>query len=397
LDVESEVEDHIEELVRLRRWFHMHPEPGFQEFKTSKKIAEYLMDLGFMVETGVAETGVVAVMEGAGDGPTLLMRSDMDALPIDEDNDLPYRSVNAGMMHACGHDAHMAMLLVAAKILRNHRDSVNGRVKFVFQPNEEEAGAERMVEEGVMADPDVDAALGMHIWTQIPTGTIGVVSGPVMASSYYFKLRIIGKGGHGGAPHTAVDPILCASHVVQAVQAIQTREVSALEPTVITFGKIHGGSFNIVIPEEVELEGSIRCLHMKDAEVRNRFREVVESVCEAYRTNYELEFKCGNRLLSNDPDMTAMVEGVAADLVGGENVIGEEMRMMVGEDFAEFSLKVPSCFCFLGTGNPEKETDHPHHSPRFKIDEDSLPLGVEMHVRTALEYFSRNPARALIQ
>jgi amidohydrolase len=390
MDIRSEIKDHHEELIDLRRWFHMHPELGFKEFKTSEKIAKYLRDLGFRVKTGLAKTGVIGIMDGDGSGPTLLMRSDMDALPLKEENDLTYKSVNEGLMHACGHDAHMAMLLVAAKILKSHRDQINGKIKFVFQPNEEEAGAEDMVKDGVMEDPDVDAAVGAHIWTPIPTGAIAVVSGPLMASSYYFKLKIIGRGGHGGAPHTAIDPILCASHVVQAVQSIQTRNMSALDPTVITFGRIHGGSFNIIIPESVEVEGSIRCLHMKDREVRDRFKEVISSICAAHKAKYELDFLCGNRLLSNHEDMTELVQAVADDVVGDENIIGEEIRMMIGEDFAEFSLRVPSCFYFIGTGNPEKRTNYPHHSPHFKIDENSLPIGVEMHVKTALEYFKRN-------
>ncbi|MFC1803817.1 amidohydrolase, partial [Thermoproteota archaeon] len=305
-------------------------------------------------------------------------------------NDLPFKSVNTNMMHACGHDAHMAILLIAAKILKKYRNQIKGRIKFVFQPNEEEAGAEYMVEERVMKNPDVDAAIGIHIWTPLPTGSVGVVSGPIMASSYYFKLKIKGKGGHGGSPHTAVDPILCASNIIQAVQAIQTRDMSVLEPTVITFGKIHGGSFNIIIPEKVELEGSIRCLHERDAEVRERFKEVVRSICEVHKADYDLDFMCGNRLLNNNTEMTAMVKGIAEEVVGSENIVGEEIRTMIGEDFAEFSLRVPSCFYFIGTGNPEKGTDFPHHSPRFKIDEGSLPIGVEMHIKTALEYFRIN-------
>ena len=389
MDLASEIAEYRDELMRLRRWFHIHPEIGFHEFETSAKVANYLRGLGLSVETGVAKTGVVAVLEGDCDGPTLLMRSDMDALPLDEENDLPYKSMNPGFMHACGHDAHMAMLLVAAKILTNHRDKLKGRIKFVFQPNEEEAGAEYMVEEGVMEDPSVDAAIGLHIWTPIPTGSVGIISGPVMASSYYFKLKIIGKGGHGGAPHTAIDPVLCTANVIQAIQAIQTRMTDALEPTVITFGKIHGGRFNIVIPDTVELEGSIRCLHNGDAEVRQRFREVVEHICKAHGANYELSYTCGNRLLSNNPWMTDLVNRTAEEIVGPDKIIGEEMRMMIGEDFAEFSLRVPSCFYFLGTGNPEKDSTHPHHSPRFKLDEDTLSLGVEMHIKTALNYFKQ--------
>ncbi len=385
MGITEEIETHRDELVELRRWFHMHPELGFKEYKTAEKIAEYLTDLGLRVQTGVAETGVVALLEGSQKGPTLLIRSDMDALPIDESNELPFKSIHRGMMHACGHDAHMAMLLVAAKILKNHQSKIHGRIKFVFQPNEEEAGAEKMVNAGVMENPKVDVATGLHIWTQIPVGSIGIVEGPVMASSWYFKLRVIGVGGHGGSPHTATDPILCAAHIVQAAQAIQTRDIDALKPTVITFGKIHGGKFNIVIPVEVVLEGSIRCLHDMDQRVRERFKEVVEHICHAHNTEYELEYMCGNRLLENDPKITSLVYSVAKSLVGEEKIIGGEMRMMIGEDFAEFSRRVPSCFAFLGTGNSVKKTDYIHHSPDFKIDEESLPLGVKLHVETAFK------------
>jgi len=393
MKIKGEIEGLHDELIQLRRDFHRHPELGFEEHRTSAIIAKYLGGLGFEVKRGLAKTGVVGLLRGDQPGPTLLLRSDMDALPIQEENDLPFKSVNDGKMHACGHDAHMAMLLIAAKILLNHRDEIRGKIKFAFQPNEEEAGAELMVEDGVLEDPGVDAALGLHIFSPLKTGEIGIVGGPIMASSYYFKLTIRGKGGHGGAPHRAVDPIICAANVVQAVQSIQTREIDALKPTVITFGKINCGTFNIVIPEEIELEGSIRCLHDDDEGIRRRFSEIIENICAAYRTKYELKFKCGNRLLRNDPEMTELVRSVAERVVKAEDVIGSGIRTMVGEDFAEFALRVPSAFYFIGTGNEGKGTDYPHHHARFNIDEDSLPIGVEMHVRTALEYFkAHNPS-----
>jgi len=388
MKVKKEIKNLHDRLIQLRRDFHKHPELGFEEHRTSEIIAKYLEECGFEVKRGLAKTGVVGLLKGNQPGPTLLLRSDMDALPIQEKNDVPFKSINDGKMHACGHDAHMAMLLIAAKILSNHRDDIKGNIKFVFQPNEEDAGAELMIEDGVLENPKVDAALGLHVWSQIKTGRIAVVDGPVMASSYYFKLTIKGKGGHGGAPHTSIDPIICAANLIQAVQSIQTREVDALKPTVITFGKIHCGTFNIIIPEKIELEGSIRCLHEDDEEVRRRFEEITKNICAAFRTKYELEFKCGNRLLSNDYEMAEFVKSIAERVVNPENIIGSEIRMMVGEDFAEFALKAPSAFYFVGTGNQEKGTDYPHHNPRFNIDEDALRIGVEMHVRTALEYFN---------
>jgi amidohydrolase len=391
LNINEEVESLYDELISLRRDFHTHPELGFKEERTSTIIADYLRKLGLEVKTGVAKTGVTGVLKGSSLRPTLLVRADMDALPIQEETDLSFKSVNPGVMHACGHDAHMAMLLIAAKILSNHKNEINGNIKFIFQPNEEEAGAELVVEDGVLEDPRVDAALGLHVSTRLNSGTVGIIDGPVMASSWYFKLRIKGKGGHGGAPHTSIDPIICATHVVQAVQTVQTRDTSALDPTVITFGKIHGGTMNIVIPEHVDLEGSIRCLHSNRETVHTRFEEIIKNVCAAFKCTYELKFTCGNSLLTNDLDMSSLVKSVANDVVGAENVIGENIRTMIGEDFAEFARRVPSAFYFIGMRSKEKGTDFPNHHPRFNIDEDAMRTGVEMHVKTALAFFKNNP------
>ncbi|MFX0209402.1 MAG: M20 family metallopeptidase, partial [Candidatus Hodarchaeota archaeon] len=337
--IEDEIKNSHKELITLRRDFHKYPELGFEEFRTSDIIASYLEALGLEVKRGLAKTGVVGVLRGASSGPTLLIRSDMDALPIQEQNDIPFKSVNSGVMHACGHDAHMSMLLIASKILSRHKDKIRGTIVFAFQPNEEVAGAELMVEDGVLVEPKVDASFGLHVWSLLESGKIGVIDGPIMASSWYFKLTITGKGGHGGSPHTSVDPIICASYIIQAVQTIQTRDTSALEPTVITFGKITAGTMNIVIPENIVLEGSIRCLHEGDERIRERFEEIIKNICIAFRTTYELEFMCGNRLLINEGSMTRIVKSIADQVVSPENVVGEEVRMMVGEDYAEFARR----------------------------------------------------------
>ncbi|MFW9903314.1 MAG: M20 family metallopeptidase [Candidatus Thorarchaeota archaeon] len=387
MKVEDEIKDSHKELITLRRDFHKHPELGFEEFRTSNIIAQYLEELSLDVKRGLAKTGVVGVLRGNSSGPTLLIRSDMDALPIEEQNDVSFKSVNSGIMHACGHDAHMSMLLIAAKILSHHKDKINGNIVFAFQPNEEVAGAKRMIEDGVLEEPKVDASFGLHVWSLLESGKIGVIKGPIMASSWYFKLTINGKGGHGGSPHTSVDPIICASYIIQAVQTIQTRDTSALEPTVITFGKINAGTMNIVIPESIILEGSIRCLHEGDERIRVRFDEIIKNICIAFRTTYELEFMCGNRLLVNEKSMTRIVKTIADQVVSSENVVGEKTRTMVGEDYAEFSRQVPSAFYFIGTKNVGLEANYPHHHPRFQIDEDTLSIGVEMHIKTALEYF----------
>lgn len=377
-----------EELISLRRDFHIYPELGFQEYKTQEKIIKYLKGCGLEPEK-IAKTGVVALLEGDQSGPTLLMRTDMDALPIEEENELSFKSLNPGVMHACGHDGHMAMMLVAAKILSANRDKLKGNIKFVFQPNEEDAGAYLMIEEGILENPKVDAAVGIHLWSPIETGRMGISQGPIMASSEYFNIKIKGKGGHGGAPHESTDPIICASNIIQEVQSIQSRRIDVInQPTVISFGSIQGGDFPIIIPERAELAGSIRCLHGDLDYIKEEFERKIRCQCESDQTTYELAYKCGNNLLSNNPDITNLVRKNAIELIGEEN-IESNIAVMLGEDFSDFSSRVPSCFYFVGVGNREKETDYYHHHPRFNIDEDALSLGVEMHVRTALAYLNK--------
>ncbi len=390
MNIKKEIEMLKDELIALRRDFHQHPELGFQEHRTSEIVANYLEDCGLEVQRNVAKTGVVGLLKGNEPGPTILLRSDMDALPVTEENDLPFKSVNEGVMHACGHDGHMSMLLIAAKILSKHKDEINGNIKFVFQPNEEDAGAEIMIGEGILENPKVDASLGIHLWSPIETGKIGVVPGPIMASSYYFKLVINGKGGHGGAPHTAIDPISCAMSIMQMVQNMQTKELDALEPTIITFCKINAGTSPIIIPEKIEVEGSIRCLHEGTEEVQRRFEQLVKTVSEAHRTTYELEFKCGNILLSNDTEMAELVKKAGAEVVGKENVLDSKISVMLGEDYAEFTKRVPGAFYFVGVADKEKGTDYPHHHPRFNIDEDALEIGIQMHIKGALEYLNNH-------
>jgi amidohydrolase len=388
LNIKGEIYREKENLVKLRRHFHTYPELGFNEFRTSETIATCLGEAGLEVKRGFAVTGVTGLLRGSEKGKTLLIRSDMDALPIQEQTGLPFASQNEGVMHACGHDGHMSMLLTTARILARHREEIKGNILFLFQPNEENAGAERMISEGALSGHNVDAALGLHLWSPVPTGKVGINPGPMMAASHYFYLTIKGRGGHAGMPHKAVDPIEAASRIIESVQHLQTREFDCLEePTVIMFCNIHGGTSPIVVPEKVELQGSIRFLHERGDHVERRFEEIVSRVCQMTGTEYELEIVIGNRLLSNDPGMTDLVVKEASKIVGRENIC-PDMRMMVGEDFAEFARTVKSAFYFLGTGNPEKGSDLSHHHPRFTIDEDSLPLGVELHISTALSYLN---------
>lgn len=389
MDIKKEITALNDELISLRRDFHQHPELGFEEFRTGKIVAEYLEDLGIEVKRNVAKTGVVGLLRGSQLGKTIALRTDMDALPVEEETGLEFESQTKGLMHACGHDGHLAMMLIAAKVLSGKKDEIKGNIKFIFQPNEEDAGAEIMIGEGILEDPKVDAAIGIHLWSPIRSGKVGVLTGPLMASSYYFKLTVNGKGGHGGAPHTAINPILAGINMIKALGEMPSNEVDALEPTIITFGKINAGTSPIIIPETVEIEGSIRCLHPNSEAVQDRMREIVEGIAKVTRTTHALEFKCGNGLVNNDVEMTALVREVAEDNLGKENILTSDIALMLGEDFSAFSDRVPSTFIFVGVADEEKGTDYPHHHPKFNIDEDVLSTGVELHVRTALEYLNR--------
>lgn len=391
MDIKKEIASLKDELIGLRRDFHKHPELGFEEFRTSGIIGDYLEKLGLEVERNVAQTGVVGLLRGQSQGPTLLMRADMDGLPVQEENDVVYKSTTPGKMHACAHDGHMAMLLVAAKILSKHKDKLNGNIKFVFQPNEEDAGAKFMVEEGVLENPKVDAAVAIHLWSPIETGKMSVSVGPVMGAMDIFKIKIHGKGGHTAMPQYAIDPVNVAAQIIMASQTIPTKQINPLTPTIVSFAKVTSGTSSNIIPESAELEGTLRYLYKggpdSEERPRERLEKIVKGICETFDTSYEIEFQTSNFTVSNDPEMTNIVRKVAVDLVGEENLV--PYQTMAGEDFSEFTIDIPSTFYFVGIGNKEKGTDYPHHHPKFDIDEDALETGVEMHVRSALEYLSK--------
>src|SRR6056297_1002608 len=391
MTVKDQVAALKDELIELRRDFHMHPELGFEEYRTAEKVEQFLKDIG-LTPKRVAKTGVMATLEGARPGPTLLLRADMDALPIHEENQVPYKSQNDGVMHACGHDAHTAMLLAAAKVLVNEQGQMSGRIKFLFQPNEETAGAEILIEQGALKDPTPDAAMGIHIWTPLPSGTIGVQAGAVMATMDIFKITVKGRGGHTGYPESAVDPIIAAADIIQAAQTIQTRQISLMKPTVIMFGKINGGTKNNIIPDEVVLEGTMRYLYEggPDSEENppQRLKELAEHVCETHGCSCEVEIERENTAVINHPGMVQLARETAKEILGDENRVVPH-GSMAGEDFAAYASRVPAVFAFLGTGNAAKETDFPHHNPRFNIDEDVMPLGVEFFVEGALKYLAK--------
>lgn len=315
----------------------------------------------------------------------------MDALAVIEENDVEYKSQNQGVMHACGHDGHMAMLLVAAKILVKEKDNIHGRIKLVFQPNEEEDGASFMIDEGVLKNPDVDASFALHLWSPIESGKIGLKSGPVMAEMYNFKISLNGQGGHASAPHRCVDPIICAANIIQTSQIIQTREIDPMEDTVLMFGKVAGGTASNIIPETVEMEGCIRYLYDGSDEgpqhPRKRFERIFDGICEAHRVDGKIEFFPSNYIVLNDEDSVSFLKDkVIPKITSLDNI--ESYCCMGGEDFSEFTSHndIPGALVFIGTGNPEKASDKPHHNPKFNIDEDTLLTGVKVHVITALEY-----------
>ena len=393
MTIRTEVLQLKDEMIGIRRDLHAHPELGFEEHRTAQVIEDQLRSLG-LEPRRMAGTGVVADLVGgaADSGPVLLLRADMDALPIQEANDVPYRSQNDGVMHACGHDAHTAMLLAAAQVLVAMKDDIPGRIRFLFQPNEEVAGAAQMVAEGALEDPPVDAALGLHIWTPLKSGTIGATVGGVMSAMDVFHIAIKGKGGHTGYPDSAIDPVICAADLIQTAQRLQTRDISLLKPTALVFSKIEAGTKNNIIPDEVVVEGTLRYLFDPkldgDEDPPTRLEEIVAGVCAVHRCTYEYSVETENEVVVNAPEMVKLVRETAAEILGDEKQIVDH-RSMAGEDFAAYAKRVPSAFVFLGTGDPEKGTDYPHHNPHFSIDEDMMPTGVELLVRTALRFFEK--------
>lgn len=389
----DQFESYRDEVISIRRDIHAHPELGFQEKRTAKLVEDYLAECGIQTQR-VAKTGVVGLLHGSRPGRTLLLRADMDALPIREETGLPFASQNSGVMHACGHDGHTAILLVAAKILAGMKDQLAGTVKFVFQPNEEIDGASYMVKEpGVLNDPPVDSSFALHLWSPIPSGKIGLQSGAVMAEMYIFKIKIIGRSGHSSTPQDCKDPILCACTVVQNLQSIQTREISALNPTNIIVGKMAAGTAANIIPDIAEIEGSMRYLYDGSDDSpqhpRKRFERLVAGICAAYGMDYELEFIPSNYTVINDEASVAFLKNqVLSHFADSTDII--PYHCMGGEDFSEFTNHngIPGALVFVGTGNPSAGSDKPHHNAKFTIDEDTLLTGVKLHVFTALEYLS---------
>jgi amidohydrolase len=385
-DYLAEAEKLFEYSQALRRDFHKHPELGFREVRTAGIVARELNALGLEVSTGIAETGVVALLEGAKPGPVVLMRFDMDALPIHEQTGAAYASVNDGVMHACGHDAHTAIGLTVARLLHKHRAELAGTAKFVFQPAEEGlGGAKRMVDEGVLANPRPDLSLALHVWNDKPFGWVGVTDGPAMSASEVFQIKISGKGAHGAAPHTGKDPVLAAAQIITALQSIVSRSVAPLDSAVVSVTKIHAGEAFNVIPPEVNFGGTIRTYKPETREfVLRRVVEIAEGIARALDCTAGVSFRGITPVVANHPEITARVQQVVNRLLPG--TLDRSERTMGSEDMAFMMDDVPGCYFFVGSANAELGLDAPHHNPYFDIDERTLPRAAGLMASAAAEF-----------
>ncbi|MCC6804701.1 MAG: amidohydrolase [Anaerolineae bacterium] len=379
IDFKAEAEAMRDELIARRRDFHQHPELAFEEVRTAGIVARELTELGLEVQPGVGKTGVIGLLEGAHDGPTVLVRADMDALPIHEENRVEYASTVPGKMHACGHDAHTAIALGVAKLLSARRDQLAGRVKFVFQPAEEiGSGAKAMVDDGALNDPRPDVSVGLHVWNDMPTGELGVADGPIMAGASIFTIKITGKGSHAAAPHTGIDPVVCAAQIVTAFQSIVSRNIDPLDTVVLSVTTIHAGEAYNVIPQTAELRGTVRYYKAAAFElVSERMREIVEHVAAAMRCTAEFNMSGMTTPVANDPEVGARLRGLFAPIVG-EQAFHTDERTMGSEDVGLFMGDIPGMYFFLGAKDETREAYYGHHHPRFSIDENALPLGVAL-------------------
>src|SRR3989442_9007577 len=377
------------EIIKIRREIHQRPELAYHEEITSKLVAERLEALGIRVKRGVGGTGVLGILKAPRQGKVVALRADMDALPLEEMADVEFKSKVKGVMHACGHDTHVAMLLGAAKLLANHKDELRGTVKFLFQPAEEHGGrggAKPMIEDGVMKDPRVDFVFGLHIAGDHSSGILGFRAGPFAASPDTFGVRIIGKGGHGAAPHETIDPVYVAAQVIIALQGVSGRMIDPMQPVVISVGAVHSGTKENIIPDEAVLQGTIRTL---DEATRKRAKakvaEVVKGVCRAFGAKVEVEFeKDAYPVTVNDEKVTEEAKKILSKMPGTRVKI--KALQLGGEDFSRFLHEAPGTFYFLGTKNPAKGCIYPNHSPRFKVDEDVLKFGTASLAQLAIEF-----------
>jgi amidohydrolase len=377
-----------ERLVELRRDFHRHPELAHQERRTADVVARRLAELGLDdVRTGIGQTGVVGVLKGARAGRTVLLRADIDALPLTEaDRGQPYRSVQPGAHHACGHDGHTAILLTVAELLAARRRDLPGTVSFVFQPAEERVGgAEGMLRDGAL-EPRPDACFGLHLWNEIEVGCVDVRPGPIFASADAFVIELTSTGGHAAMPHQVSDPVLASAELIVALQTLVSRESPPLEPAVLTIGSIHGGTAPNIIPTRVELQGTLRVFspRVRDNLLR-RMREMIDGIAGTFRVKAGLQMTDSCPACINDAGMAEFIQRVAEQVTGAERV-RTDARTLGADDMALFLNAAPGCYFFVGSANPERGLDSPHHSPTFDFDERALDIGVQVLTAAALDF-----------
>ncbi len=378
-------------IVQIRRHIHTHPELSYQEFETSKFVADELRKIGLSPTEGVAETGVVALIHGMNpESKIIALRADMDALPIQEANEVEYKSQNDGVMHACGHDVHTASLLGTARILNELKHEFEGTIKLIFQPGEEKnpGGASLMIKAGVLENPTPSCITGQHVMPFIPTGKVGFREGMYMASADEVYLTVKGKGGHAALPEKVIDPVLIASHIIVALQQLVSRNADPKLPTVLSFGKIEANGATNIIPDEVRISGTFRALNEEwRAEAHERIAKLAQSLAEGMGGVCEVEISKGYPFLVNNPGLTAKSRRFAEEYLGVENVVDLEL-WMGAEDFAYYSHQIPACFYRLGTGNTEKGTTNGVHTPNFDIDEDALEIGMGLMAWTTINQLS---------
>lgn len=387
--VRSTVQALQPDLVAWRRQIHQYPELGFKEHLTSEFIAKKLEEWGIDHQTKIAKTGIVAIIEGKQPGPVLAIRADMDALPIQEENEVSYKSCHQGVMHACGHDGHTAIALGTTYYLSQHKQDFYGTVKIIFQPAEEgPGGAKPMIEAGVLKNPDVEAIIGLHLWNNLPVGIIGVGEDAIMAAVDIFDCTIFGRGGHGAMPHQTIDAILVGSQIVNNLQTIVSRNIDPLESAVVTIGYFQGGDTYNVIADKVQLKGTVRHFNPKLKEYfHTRIEQIIAGICQSHNATYKLNYQHIYPAVINEKSMSDLVKSVAESVVETPAGLVPKCQTMGGEDMSFFLQEVPGCYFFLGSADFDRNLSYPHHHPRFDFDEKVLSIGVEMFVRCVEKFF----------
>lgn len=384
--VKEKAREYKDYVVYLRRQLHMNPELCWEEKETSELIEKELKKMNVPYKK-IAKYGIIGEIVGSKKGKCILLRADMDALPVTEENDVNYKSKNKGKMHACGHDGHVAQLIGALKILKEMESEIKGKIKFVFQPAEEVGqGSKKMIEEGALEG--VDSAFAIHLWSDIPIGKISIEEGPRMASADNFEIKVIGKGGHGSMPHQCIDPLIVGVNIVTAFQTIPSREISSNDSLVITVGSFNSGNTHNVIPSEANLKGTTRCFNNElRKKIPEKMERIVKNICEAYRAKYEMTYNFYPAPVINDKECSRIAKESVIKILGEEGIEKLE-KITTAEDFSGYLEKVPGLLAFVGIRNLEKNCVYPHHHPKFNMDEDALEIGMALYAQYAIDFLN---------